>query len=589
MADEARMTPERRIAIPHWVGFGVVFLAALAIRYAFVDELRAHSYLGNIRVSDARTYFQIANQILEGSLPFEPYWQAPLYPLLLSVFQGAFGNNLHSVQWMQIIVGAANCGLVFLLTRRLFGDAPGWIAGGIAAFYAPFWIFDAQPLPANWTAFFYLLAVLAYLAFRTSGKRGGLVGAAALLGAAVITHGLAILTLPVFVWDLVRGGGQARSSLRGNVALFLVVVAVLPVSVSVRNSLAAGEPVFVSYNAGINLYLGNHRDLEETLGRRGGFEWGEIFRAPYTSGAKAPAEMNRYFVRAALEQWMEAPLALCWTTLKKALISLSAHEPKRNFPIYPLREDSRLLHAFLFEVNVAGRTVFAFPGGLVIPLALFGVALNFRARRGATQGEPASTLCARVAIAHLIGMVIFFPTARYRLPALFLLLPYAGWMLTWLWARSFGRSGALVAVGNAVPRPARAGIALGLLAFATINAVSPNLFRQPTQDRAAHLYSAALWANEKLRFVNSESLEARLVALAEEAIRIDPDYPEPVGLLAVHHLHRDIDRSLAYFARLDELVPGDADVQRQLREALSIRQALLEAGAEPGEPNPPSP
>ena len=73
--------------------------------------------------------------------------------------------------------------------------------------------------------------------------------------------------------------------------------------------------------------------------------------------------------------------------------------------------------------------------------------------------------------------------------------------------------------------------------------------------------------------LESAALEAWLVAQAETAIAIDPAYPDPVGLLAVHYLDRDIDRSLAYFARLAELVPGDQDVQRQLREALAIRDA----------------
>ncbi|MDP6979220.1 MAG: glycosyltransferase family 39 protein [Myxococcota bacterium] len=571
--DNEERAPHEREAFGRAFGAGLIFLAAFALRYAFVEELRDHSYLGNLRVSDARTYYQLARQIVEGTAPFEPYWQAPLYPLLLSAFQAVFGNNLHTVHWLHIAIGALNCALVFRLSERLFGVTAGWVTGLVAVIYAPFWLFDAQPLPANVTALLDLLAVLAWLRFRESGSVGWLAWTGLLLGAAIVTHGLAIFTLPVFVYDLVRNGGNRERSTRGLVAIFLVVATLAPLAVSVRNSLAAGEPVFISYNAGINLYLGNHRDLEETLGRRGGYEWGELFRDPYTSGAKEPAEMNRFFLRRAVEEWVEAPLALCGSTLQKFLITIGGHEAKRNFPIYPLRDDSSLLRWFLFEAKVAGWTVFAFPAGLLIPLVFLGVVMAFREHDAVPREADDARFPAQVALAHLLGMLIFFPTARYRVPAMFLLLPYAGWMVSILWSRW---TGAEAEGGGARERRVGLGLATGvagLLALAVVNPIAANVFRHPIEDRAAHLYHAALWANEKLRFVKSESLEARLVEQAEAAMQIDPDYPEPVGLLAAHYLYRDIDRSLAYFARLAELVPNDAEIQRQLREALAIRDA----------------
>ncbi|MCP5044724.1 MAG: hypothetical protein GY944_27155, partial [bacterium] len=170
MEDEGRTPQADRGAPRVWWHAGVVFVAAVTVRYAFLLELRQNSYLGNIRVSDAGTYYQLAQKFVEGSVAFEPYWQAPLYPLLLSLFQASFGDALHSVQWLHIAIGAANCALVFRLTEGLFGSRPAWVAGSIAVFYAPFWIFDVQPLPANVTALLYLLLASAYLRFREQGR-----------------------------------------------------------------------------------------------------------------------------------------------------------------------------------------------------------------------------------------------------------------------------------------------------------------------------------------------------------------------------------------------------------------------------------
>ena len=110
-----------------WLDAGFVFALALGVRYVFVVELREHSYAGNLRVSDAQTYFQLAQQIVAGTAPFEPYWQAPLYPLFLAGFQSIFGDSLHAVQWLHMAIGALNCVLVFWLCDRLFGGRAAWI------------------------------------------------------------------------------------------------------------------------------------------------------------------------------------------------------------------------------------------------------------------------------------------------------------------------------------------------------------------------------------------------------------------------------------------------------------------------------
>lgn len=575
-----------------WLDTGLVFAMALAVRYVFVTELRIHSYAGNIRVSDAQTYFQLAQQIVAGSAPFEPYWQAPLYPVLLAGFQLIFGDGLYSAQWLHMAIGALNCALVFRLSEVLFGARAARVVAVIAVLYGPFLLFDVQPLPANLTMMLDLLLVLAYLRFRGSDELAWLVAAGLLLGAAIITHGLAIFTLPVFLYDLAIGrssGAAPGRSARLCLGVFVAASLLAPAAVSVRNSLAAGTPVFVSYNAGINLYVGNHHDLEQTLGRRGGYEWGELFRDPYTSGAKKPAAINRFFVGRAIEEWFEHPGAMLINLGKKTLIALSGAEPKRNFPIYPLRESSRVLSALLWEFDVAGFVLFAFPGGLLIPLAGLGF---WAVRRGEIEARVSRELASFggwVAILHMIGMLVFFPTARYRLPALILLLPFVGAMVVAVFDRlhqlhQLHRLHQLHPLRSGTSSSASGGTGLGAWAIAgglllvLVNPVASNVFRHPVKDRAEHLFFTALRAEQKLRLQYGKNLEAHMLAQANEAIRIDPDYPEPVQLLAVYYVARDIDRSLAYFSRLNELVPNDQTVLEQIRaaEAMREQQAIRE-------------
>jgi hypothetical protein len=162
---------------------------------------------------------------------------------------------------------------------------------------------------------------------------------------------------------------------------------------------------------------------------------------------------------------------------------------------------------------------------------------------------------------------VFFPTARYRLPALILLLPFAAAMLIALFDRV--RQG--ISEGGRSATPIGAGSIVACLLLGLANPVASNVFRHPVKDRAEHLFFGASWELRKIGTDQGSPLEADMLAQADEAMRIDPEYPEPPQLLAVYYVLRDIDRSLAYFSRLEELVPNDNDVLDQIRAAQAIR------------------
>jgi len=533
-----------------WAGFAV-FVAAFAVRAACLAELRDHSYLGNVRVSDASEYFQLANRILAGTAPFTPFWQAPLYPYLLAGFQALAGDSLVAAQWLHVAIGSLDCAILFALGKALFGRRVAAVTAAFAVLYAPFWLFDVQPLPATWTTLFTLLSLATYLRFRATERRAWLAGAGVLLGAALLTHGLAIFAVPVFASDLaLRASESARPHPRraSTLAVFLAATSLLPAAVSLRNSIAAGSPVFVSHNAGINLYIGNRPDLDDTLTRRSGYEWESFFEEPHRRGITSAAALDRYFAGEALAAWRDAPLALLRTTARKALITVSGNETKRNFPIDPLREDSRLLRLFLWQVEALGRVAVAFPTGVVLPLAFLGFAAVRRGRFDGRVSSRDASLPAWIACALAAGMVVFFPASRYRVTAVALSLPYA--------------AVAAVAAWDALARRRRPSLRTGV-AFAFtwvfVNAVATQAYRHPDRDRAEDLYYEARWAMQRTARTSDPRLEAALEARATEAMRIDPTYPEPVELLAAFYMTRDLPRARVLFDRFSEMVPADAE------------------------------
>jgi hypothetical protein len=251
------------------------------------------------------------------------------------------------------------------------------------------------------------------------------------------------------------------------------------------------------------------------------------------------------------------------TTARKAALVVAGSELKRNFPIEPLRADSRVLRAFLWQLDAGGRVLLAFPTGLVLPLAVLGYAALRRGRFSTPAPMAAASLPAWVAAGFAVGMVVFFPATRYRVAAIALALPYAaiGGIVVWNAVR-----------GRARPSWGIVLAALAVLLF--VNAVAPNVYRHRDRDLAEHRYYEARFAMQRLARSEDPALESALVSNAEAAMRLDPTYPEPVELLVAFYLTRDLAKARTRFEAFSEMVPADSEGRLLLERVL--RQ--LEAG-----------
>ena len=115
-----------------WMFMGVVavFALALSARLYYLCEIRA-SPLFTAPVVDARTYAEEARYLSDISFAGRPapFWQPPLYPLLLGVLFALAGDDLYLPRLIQAIVGALVCVLICLLGQRVFGAGVGLGAG----------------------------------------------------------------------------------------------------------------------------------------------------------------------------------------------------------------------------------------------------------------------------------------------------------------------------------------------------------------------------------------------------------------------------------------------------------------------------
>lgn len=384
-----------------WALLAIV-VAALLARLAVIFESSSSDYHRHL-VLDAATY----NRIAIAGDPQGPYWQPPLYPWLLRlVYAVTGGAHPPAVRIIQAIGGAVTV-LLVMLTARRFVSARWALGAGIAtALYGPLIYFDNELLPASVAAL--LSTLLLYLLAQPQGANSAAstapLGAWQLLAVGVI-FGLLALLLPAFapaaalitIWLGKRHGW-------GRALLVAVIAAAFVFPVTLRNLRHERDLVPISWNGGVNLWIGNNPDYPHSVGIRPGIFWTQLMEKPRCEGgASTAAQESAWFSREARRFARTQPLGFVRNLLRKAAASLSVFEIGRNREIYDARGESTLLALLLQRCGL--------PFGLLLPSAATALAALGRTRR-----IPWPVL--GLVLGVLMSSVIFFPAARYRVPAL---------------------------------------------------------------------------------------------------------------------------------------------------------------------------
>ncbi len=189
------------------------------------------------------------------------FW-APGYPFALAPLYAVFGPDERAAKALNALAGALTVVPIFLLARRLAGDAAGLVAAALFAVAPPliFWT------PALFSEPLFTLGVATTIAVALhAGERRTLawfLAAGLVLAATAFVRSqglLMIVPVLVLVWprrdgDVWRAGVSPVPMLR--MALPLIAgVAVLVAPWAVRNQRVMGEPYLINDNLGYNLRL----------------------------------------------------------------------------------------------------------------------------------------------------------------------------------------------------------------------------------------------------------------------------------------------------------------------------------------------
>ncbi|NNE42764.1 MAG: tetratricopeptide repeat protein, partial [Gemmatimonadetes bacterium] len=327
-------------------------------------------------------------------------------------------------------LGALAAGLLAGVAGRRGGRTAGLATGLLAATAWPLLVFGRELLIAS-----LIVPLGALILWQTDRalERGGL---RRWLGVG-LAIGLAVLARPNF---LLVGAAVAGAALIGarpgrfrSVLVLAAGVLVLLAPVSVRNRVVSGEWIPLSYQAGLNLWIGNNPEADGLSARLPGFtSWRnedvETALALEYGRSVGPAEQDRHYRRLALGFFRDEPVAAMKLLAKKTYYFLQGYEIRNNRDLYSLRDRNGLLKLPLPDF------------GWILPLA--GVGLWSRRRR---LGEIAPWLA--FAAAGAASVILFFVCSRYRLVAWPPLLALAGLGVAFLLDRGEAFRSRAVGVG----------------------------------------------------------------------------------------------------------------------------------------------
>jgi Flp pilus assembly protein TadD len=402
----------------------VIFLLALTIRLLFQWEIRNHPLTRQLFL-DPAFYDRWARSIADGdwlSRSQGIFYGNPLYPYFLAIIYSVFGHTLPAVRLTQSLLGSGTCLMLFLIGRRVFGSTAGILAGLLAAVYAPFIVSEGTVTISTLGLFLSVLTVF-LLVRRTIPGRSTALAAGLVWGLRALARFDATV-LAALAWLL---GFPDQVPARRRILLAVIFCAgvcavILPVTA--RNYVLGGRLVAVTAHGGETFYGGNNPRADGIYtpapGVRPGTEYEhDDFRrlaSQRTGRELSLEESSAYWLEQALGFIREHPGQWLRLELRKFWLFWSPKEIPDNRNFHYFRRFSRILR--LSPVTFA----------LLCPLALMGLAVGLRTWKR-------SLLIYLQVLLSMLSVLLFFVSARYRLPTVPFLILFAAHGLSWSYHR----------------------------------------------------------------------------------------------------------------------------------------------------------
>lgn len=398
---------------------------ALGLRLLNFQQMKIHNPIFDLPIVDAKEYVANADYYNSRNLigPAGSYFHPPLYSYFVALVFKIFGRSIDAVKIIQIFIDLLNLLLIYFIARKVFDPTIALVSSGLYALYVPIIQFSVEILPPILMIFLLLSSILALLSFWESQTSKTLnpkwlVVSGASFGLLIVTLTSFILCLPIIIFWLWLSLKKDRVLVRLRSAFLFAVISLAPAGMAtLRNYLHAREFVVVSYNGGINFYIGNNPDIHRTISLRPGMEYEKLVMLPYEEAKTTNfAQQSNFWYRKSLAFIFHQPIAWVGLLVKKTILFFNTYEFPRNF-------DNR----FFTRYSFIGRLPFV-KFNLILPLALCAMILIAVSRNSVPRREPA-ILLTWVSLGYALSIILIFIAGRYRIPVVPIMAIFAAYFI----------------------------------------------------------------------------------------------------------------------------------------------------------------
>ncbi len=416
-----------------------IFVFAFVLRLVYLLQIKNNPHFFSPTMDPL--YHDVWAQNIAGGnwVGGKVFFRAPFYAYFLAVVYKIFGHNYIIPRLIQHVIGSFSCVLVYFLAKKLFNRKVAIVSGLIAASYGMLLYFEGELLLDSFLVFFDLLLILFLLKATESPKFYRWFFCGIILGFSAITRPNILFFIP-FVWlwiFLIFKQKMPFKKILTYSASFLLGSILIISPVTLRNLIAGEDLVLIASQGGINFYIGNNKNSDGISAIFYKEDWQyrdfQQMAEKETGESLKPSEISNFYYRKGIGFVSKNPSQALKLYVKKLYLFWNRFEISNNQDIYFFQRYSPLIRTLPLGFWLIG------------PLGLVGMILSMLVGNGLVKNRSArlkdlrkkASLPILFVFSYMVTVVMFFVTARFRLPVIPILIIFSGFALVWFVDRAF--------------------------------------------------------------------------------------------------------------------------------------------------------
>jgi tetratricopeptide (TPR) repeat protein len=419
-----------------------IFFLAFILRLIYLLQVRSNPHFFSPSMDPL--YHDIwAQNIASGNwIGSKIFFRAPFYAYFLAIVYKIFGHDYIIPRLIQHLIGSFSCILIYFVAKRIFNRKVAVVATLLAAFYGMFFYFENELLLDSFLVFFDLLLILFLLSAigrsasggkaKNSPKFSSWLVCGIILGFSAITRPNILFFIP-FVWlwiFLVFVKEKRLKQVAIFCLMFLIGSALVIFPVTLRNYLVGKDLVLIASQGGVNFYIGNNKNSDGMSAIFYKQDWQyrdfQEMAEKESNRILKPSEISNFYYKKGIGFMLNEPQKAFKLLVKKLYLFWNKFEVSNNQDIYFFKR-----YSWLIRILPLGFW-------LIAPLGFLGMVLSFFDRRTRALERGKDMLLPMLfVLSYMVTVVIFFVTARFRLPVIPFLIIFSALSLVWLWEKLF--------------------------------------------------------------------------------------------------------------------------------------------------------